>query len=299
MPPRHLHPRSPDPPQKSEQLLILSDDHIIETIAKLQRRISERFPESGLSKLCGQLLNVARQASTRSIWIGRPIIWIRLIGYLLAAGVIVLLIHAIQTVGVETERLSFTEFVQTFEAGMNEVILIGAAIYFLISLEVRIKRRRALAAVHELRSMAHIIDMHQLTKDPERILHSWRQAESSPKVRMTPQELGRYLDYCSEMLSLTGKIAALYVREFDDAVSVAAVSEVEQLSTGLSRKIWQKIMILSQFEISMVPDQTGHLLAPVSAPTAARSTSPTASVKAPNEDVTNKDSPSGLKEDTT
>lgn len=48
------------------------------------------------------------------------------------------------------------------------------------------------------------------------------------------------------MLSLTGKIAALYVKNFDDAASVAAVSEVEQLSTGLSRKIWQKIMILNQ-----------------------------------------------------
>ena len=28
---------------------------------------------------------------------------------------------------------------------------------------------RALKAIHELRSIAHIIDMHQLTKDPERI----------------------------------------------------------------------------------------------------------------------------------
>jgi hypothetical protein len=48
------------------------------------------------------------------------------------------------------------------------------------------------------------------------------------------------------MLSLTGKIAALYVKNFDAPVSVAAVGEVEQLSSGLSRKIWQKIMILNQ-----------------------------------------------------
>src|SRR5258708_24597219 len=31
----------------------------------------------------------------------------------------------------------------------------------------RIKRARALKAMHELRSLAHIIDMHQLTKDHE------------------------------------------------------------------------------------------------------------------------------------
>jgi len=54
-----------------------------------------------------------------------------------------------------------------------------------------------------------------------------------------------YLDYCSEMLSLIGKLAALYVQKFDDPVALAAVNEVEDLTTGLSRKIWQKIMILN------------------------------------------------------
>jgi hypothetical protein len=49
------------------------------------------------------------------------------------------------------------------------------------------------------------------------------------------------------MLSLIGKLAALYVQKFDDPVALAAVNEVEELTTGLSRKIWQKIMILNAF----------------------------------------------------
>lgn len=61
---------------------------------------------------------------------------------------------------------------------------------------------------------------------------------------MTEFELRRYLDYCVEMLSLTGKVAAVYVQEFDDGVAMASASEVETLTTGLSRKIWQKIAIL-------------------------------------------------------
>jgi hypothetical protein len=61
---------------------------------------------------------------------------------------------------------------------------------------------------------------------------------------MSRFEVSRYLDYCSEMLSLTGKIAALYIQEFDDDVALAAVNEVENLTTGLSRKIWQKLMIV-------------------------------------------------------
>jgi hypothetical protein len=88
--------------------------------------------------------------------------------------------------------------------------------------------------------------MHQLTKDPERMLRRYLQTDHSPAEAMSPLQLSRYLDYCTEMLSLIGKIAALYVQRFDDSMAVAAVSEVEQLTTGLSRKIWQKIVLLSQ-----------------------------------------------------
>ena len=61
---------------------------------------------------------------------------------------------------------------------------------------------------------------------------------------MTPFELERYLDYCSEMLSLVGKTAALYVQEFPDPVAIEAVDRLTNLTTDLSRNIWQKIMIL-------------------------------------------------------
>jgi hypothetical protein len=101
-----------------------------------------------------------------------------------------------------------------------------------------------LQALHELRAIAHIIDMHQLTKDPERMLARSQSTASSPQPNMTAFELSRYLDYCSEMLSLTGKIAALYIQHFDDAVAIAAANEIEALTTGLSNKIWQKLNIL-------------------------------------------------------
>jgi hypothetical protein len=54
----------------------------------------------------------------------------------------------------------------------------------------------------------------------------------------------RYLDYCSEMLSLVGKIAALCAEESQDSVVLDTVSTVENLTTGMSRKIWQKISLL-------------------------------------------------------
>ena len=124
------------------------------------------------------------------------------------------------------------------------MIFIAIAIFFLMTLETRLKRRRALAAIHELRAIAHVIDMHQLTKDPERAMTPGPDTSSSPKRDLTPFELGRYLDYCSEMLALVGKLAAVYVQRFDDSVVLEAATEVEDLTTGLSQKIWQKITLV-------------------------------------------------------
>ena len=60
---------------------------------------------------------------------------------------------------------------------------------------------------------------------------------------LTLTELIRYLDYCSEMLSVTSKIAAIYVQKFNDVHVLTAVSDVETLCTGLSGKMWQKLQV--------------------------------------------------------
>jgi hypothetical protein len=141
---------------------------------------------------------------------------------------------------------SVSDFLQGIDSAVNEIILLGAASYFLIGWETRRKRRRALRALHVLRSLAHIIDMHQLTKDPERLLAPEKRTPSSPAHTFTKFELARYLDYCSEMLSIISKAAALYVQNFDDPVTLAAVNDMEQLTGSLSQKLWLKIDILER-----------------------------------------------------
>jgi hypothetical protein len=125
-------------------------------------------------------------------------------------------------------------------------VLIGVSVFFFVTLETRLKRRRVLKAIHVLRSMAHIIDMHQLTKDPERVVGTRPPSEAVVLRRMSPSDLIRYLDYCTDELALISKIAALYVQRFNDPVTMSAVNDVEDLTNGLSRKIWQKIMILDR-----------------------------------------------------
>jgi hypothetical protein len=135
---------------------------------------------------------------------------------------------------------------QTTESAINELIFLGLALFSLLSLEMRLKRHSALQALHRLRSIAHVVDMHQLTKDPAYLLskHKIADTESSPRRTLTRQEIMRYLDYCSEMLALNAKIAALFAQNTDDSVVLSAVNDLELLVQGLSAKIWQKIMIL-------------------------------------------------------
>jgi hypothetical protein len=134
----------------------------------------------------------------------------------------------------------------SIESGISNVVFVGIAINFLLSIETKVKRRRALRMIHQLRSVAHVVDMHQLTKDPERLTSPAPDTQSSPERTMTPAQLGRYLDYCSELLSVTSKLAALLVQRFSDEVILDAVNDIETLATGLSGKIWQKIRLVDR-----------------------------------------------------
>ena len=127
-----------------------------------------------------------------------------------------------------------------------DLLLLGASVFFLTRIEERLKRRGALSALHELRSIIHVIDMHQLTKDPATLSAGFTPTARSPARITNKADLARYLDYCSEMLSITGKIAALFAQSVNDAVVVDGVNDIENLASNLSRKIWQKITLIEE-----------------------------------------------------
>jgi hypothetical protein len=222
----------------------LDPEHILATIDRLKLRIKERFPERGIVQICGRLRLIASRSRATAEWTMQPILWVRFLTGALVLLIICGLVATLMGLNPTDKPLTIVEFVPALEAGINDVVLIGAGIFFLVTLEIRMKRKRALTAVHELRSLIHIIDMHQLTKDPERLQVGHHLTDSSPGPDLTRFQLNRYLDYCSEMLSLCAKIAALYAQNFADAVVLSAVGEVENLALGLSNNVWQKISIL-------------------------------------------------------
>ena len=224
----------------------LNPDLIVHTMSQLKGRIEEMFPNAGLAKVADELQDIGQCIIRLVEELRRPLWTLRV---LTVSAILCLIVFAVW-LAVLAIRLSTSlqdglmETLQGVESATNEVILLVIGIIFFATLENRIKRKKAFESLHRLRSIAHVVDMHQLTKDPNNLLSGTVTASSSPDRSMTPFELTRYLDYCTELLAITSKLAALHVQYFQDKEVLQIVNEVEMLAHELSNKIWQKIMIL-------------------------------------------------------
>jgi len=237
----------------------LNAGQIRATIARLQQRIGARFPGSGLGRIIADFGTLAQSAEHEIERLRRPL-WLARLG----AGIGILGIAAI-AVGLGIAAVSrpldmgaLSEFLQGVEAAANGVILLAIGTFFMLTLETRIKRKAVLKALYRLRSVIHVVDMHQLTKDPEFAATPGMPAEEAREPALTRFQMTRYLDYCAELFALTSKVAALYSHHMNDPVVVAAVNEIESLAATLSQKVWQKITILDARRLELaVPVAAG------------------------------------------
>jgi hypothetical protein len=224
--------------------LILIPDKVVETLDTLLARILERFGECGLANICAELCGIAREDSRRAFRIGRSYMWLRALVFVILAAGLGTLAWVLMRIDVTKTATDNTLLVlQGIDAAANLTVLTGAVMIPLIKLEQSLKRRRALAALHELRSVIHVIDMHQLTKDTSKFIVGGN-TPSSPPLLLDEFQMTRYLDYCSEMVSLTSKVAVLFGQSLVDQAVADVVSDIERVGAGLSQKIWQKIIIL-------------------------------------------------------
>ncbi|MER9250418.1 hypothetical protein NKI59_01185 [Mesorhizobium sp. M0598] len=219
---------------------------ILETAARLEGRVAERFPDAGLRGVAAELVSLSRDLAKAAKALEAPIWWLR--GLIIAAFVVgalmFLFVGTILPLGRISGNHDAFQSVQGIEASLNMIILAVLGFLALIRSEERIKRKRVFRQLHGLRSLIHVIDMHQLTKDPATLSASFKPTAHSPARITNAADLARYLDYCSEMLSITGKIAALFAQSVNDAVVIDGVNDIENLASNLSRKIWQKITLI-------------------------------------------------------
>lgn len=221
---------------------------VIATIEHLQARIRSRFPQRNLAEVAAELTRTAHEVAAGAGAIQSRLRHIRVASRLLMALVVVMTLvalgYALRDAG-STQPARSLDWLPLIESTINDVVFAAIAIFFLHTAPARLHRGHLLELLHELRSLAHIIDMHQLTKDPERLREGFVPTTSSVDPGLGRDDMERYLDYCSELLSLVGKVAALCAEESQDAVVLDTISTIETLTNAMARKIWQKISVLS------------------------------------------------------
>ena len=224
------------------------------TIDRLAERIRARFPHRNLPLIAAELSRTIDDVTERTNRHRTRLRWVRWVCNTGIAVLIVVTVFAFVMLIVDANRAQLPargfDWLPVIESGINDLVFAAIGIFFLWALPSRLERRGELEQLHRLRSLAHVIDMHQLTKDPERLHPDFTPTAASAKPDLNAVELANYLDYCSEMLSLVAKTAALFGEGTSDTAVLSAVEGIEDLATGLSRKIWAKIALLPRWEIA-------------------------------------------------
>ena len=227
----------------------LAAGHVGATVEQLERRIYARFGERGLTKAArdlGHLVDLVQSEAAQSRdRLRRTKLAARAGGITIVGAALVALVFSLRRAIID--GLAHTaDWVPLVESVVNDLVFAAIAMVFLWAFPERLERRALLRLLHRLRSLAHVIDMHQLSKDPEQTSPSYTPTAQSIRHGLDAEQLHHYLDYCSEMLSLTAKTAALCAEHSTDGVVLDTVSYIETLTTDLSNKIWQKISLLPQ-----------------------------------------------------
>ncbi len=225
----------------------LAAEHVGATVAQLERRIDARFGERGLTKAARDLgrLVVLVQGETEQSRerLRRTTLTARTVSLLIVVATLTALIVGLRSAVVDgLDRTA--DWVPLAESVVNDLVFAAIAVVFLWAFPERLERRTLLRMLHRLRSLAHVIDMHQLSKDPEQLSETYVPTAESVRHGLDADQMHHYLGYCSEMLSLTAKTAALCGEHSADGVVLETVSYIETLTTELSNKIWQKISLL-------------------------------------------------------
>lgn len=221
---------------------------VIETARRLCDRIHARFPDRGIHRVAQELAALTEQVANTSAGSRRRSRLVRggshtVIGLVVAVAVVAFG-FAVEAALTEAPDNGL-DWLPLIESAVNDLVFVAIAVVVLHSLPERVQRTDLLAKLHRLRSLAHIIDMHQLTKEPESLRDAFARGTDT-EVDLTPEQVEYYLEYCTELLSIVSKAAALCAEESQDDVVLNTVSTIETLTMGMSRKVWQKIALLSE-----------------------------------------------------
>lgn len=208
---------------------------IVETAENLARGVGERLPGTTLASLAVKLAAIARDTDERAQQARRPIYAIRAGSLLAISATIFGLWYLAGHIHTRWEFGTITELFEATDAGFNLLVLLAGALWFLITIEARIKRRKALDSIEELREFIHVIDVTQLYYTPDLYKTDPASSHSSLNLDYT------YLLFCTQMLGVISNLAPLYTRGAAGDSILRAVSEVEMLASAITAKLQSKV----------------------------------------------------------
>lgn len=217
---------------------------LIDSVGKMADRVEEQFPSSGLSAVANEVAAVAEGTVARVAEIKKPRIGLRI-----GVGIMVLLVLSGPLLfsfllSFSEEVTNLGDFLEATDAGLHMLLVLAGGIYFLVGMENRMRRNQALDAIAEFRSLTHLVDLHQINKNPG--LDSLKPPENDKRTVRSDEALASYLDFSGDLLSIVGKLAAYYAQNLSDRVVLDAVNEIETLTCSLSNKLWLKILVLRE-----------------------------------------------------
>lgn len=224
---------SDDPAHSAFQL---NPERIIETAENLAQRIGERLPGSVLAGLAGELVRIARDTDRRVQQARKPILAVRVASLTAIGGGLLGIWFLLHRIHFRWEFGStFTELFEVTGATCNFLVMLSGALWFLITFENRVKSKRALEAIQELREFVHVIDATQLYYTPD--MYDDDDAQSADSLRRFDHT---YLLFCSQILGLVSNLAALYTRGAAGESIMRAAADVESFSVALTGKLYNK-----------------------------------------------------------
>lgn len=238
-----------DAPPASSRYQRLEHAAVRRAASSLQGRVSARFPDRSLWEVGEEVVSIIDEVGAGTGISRKRVRLARILSRLAVAAIFLFMTVALYLTWVDVTatpgEFEPVDWLPLMETAINNVIFGGVAVFFLLAVPERMERARVLRMLHRLRSLAHVIDMHQLTKVPERLE---RGSRADGGMDLSRTDLTYYLDYCSEMLSLVGKTAALFAEDTTDGDVLDAVEGLENLTSDMSRKVWQKIAILQSHD---------------------------------------------------
>lgn len=208
----------------------LDTDKILGTAKNLAEDIDARLPGSNLAGLAHELAGLAVAAEERGKRAQKPIYAIRAVSTLAIVLGLLALWYLAGHIHTKWEFGTITEVFEALHTGFELLVIVVGALWTCVTLESRIKRKKALGFIEELREFIHVIDVTQLYFTPD----LYRSRHGTTPGHLALDET--YLLYCTQMLAVLGNLAPLYTRGATGDSILRAASEVEMLAIAVATK---------------------------------------------------------------